>query len=604
MSISINGEIYVSNTCNQCGACKNICPLGCLKAVIDSTGHFFMKKDVEKCINCGLCEKVCPEKRIFPYALAGKVIDRNVLKKSSSGGIAYTLANRILSLGGVVFGATFDENCRVCHIAITAKEDLWRIQGSKYVHSETGRCYAEAAEYLKAGRIVLYTGTSCQIAGLFNYLQIKNISIENLYTQDIICHGTVLPEIWRKYVEEKEAEYGAKIKNCNFRDKTQGWLNFSMKILFENGKVYRVTNRQDLYMKIFLSDIALCDCCYQCKFRGIQRQADITLADFWGIERVKAAFFDDEGVSLVMVHSEKGRYLIEGLKSDIESCPVDIHDVTRIQKMLCTTVIKPIRRKDFLKLVTETNLQDAFNKSSMLNIGVWGSFNSRCIANRCGILTGQIGNNSIISLGGEASIISEIEMPKNEYRSKMLSLDMSKKIVSNMSVYLEQIDILFIDFLEERFGILNNEKAILTNSDALHDTNLKLFDWRVISIMEEEYMLMWKKACEKYIDEIYSRLDSKAVFLIKMFMSEKDSNGNAYKNLRIINEINDRLDEMYQYFIDLCKNKEYAINVISIPNGLMYTLINHKYGCVPEHFNPRAEMAAVQQIEEIIRDKM
>lgn len=192
---------------------------------------------------------------------------------------------------------------------------------SKYVQSEIGGAYREA-KLLLDGRIpVLFTGTPCQIAGLRAFL---GRDYENLFTQDIVCHGAPAPAVWSAYVGLREARAGAKAKSVSFRDKSKGWSGFQVRFAFEDGSEYAAPFREDPYMKGFLANLYLRPSCYACRHKGAKRISSITLADFWGVQNVLPGIQDAEkGVSLVLAHGEKGRALLSMIASQIWCAPVD-----------------------------------------------------------------------------------------------------------------------------------------------------------------------------------------------------------------------------------------------------------------------------------------
>lgn len=199
--------VHDKSLCSGCGACFNICPENCIKMCEDSEGFLYPEADKSKCIDCGLCEKACPIFKEYKgnpegraYACINK--DESVRMESSSGGIFRLIAEYVLAKGGVVFGAAFDEDLTVHHILAESPGEIYKLQGSKYVQSRIENTYKKAKEYLENGRMVLFTGTPCQISGIKAYL---NKDYENLILQDIVCHGVPSGKVWKKYVNFREA---------------------------------------------------------------------------------------------------------------------------------------------------------------------------------------------------------------------------------------------------------------------------------------------------------------------------------------------------------------------------------------------------------------
>lgn len=302
--------------CCGCAACVQVCPKSCIAMVRDGEGFDYPKADSERCISCGLCEKVCPvshaqaEPAGEPKAFAAYGPDKD-RAESSSGGIFAQLARQTLAKGGLVFGAAMAEDSKIAvHTAIDSEGDLPRLQGSKYLQSHVEKCFRQAKEELEAGRAVLFTGTPCQIEGLLHFL---GRDYENLVTADVICHGVPSEKLWQKYLDCQQHRYGSRVTRVSFRDKRQGWKSFSMALTFENGKQYAKKLYFDTYLQLFLQDLCLRPSCYACPSRKKHRVSDLTLGDFWGCDRVCPEMDDDTGLSLVLIHSEKGQRAFDAL---------------------------------------------------------------------------------------------------------------------------------------------------------------------------------------------------------------------------------------------------------------------------------------------------
>ncbi|MBR2023694.1 MAG: Coenzyme F420 hydrogenase/dehydrogenase, beta subunit C-terminal domain [Clostridia bacterium] len=302
-------EIINKSQCNGCHACASVCPKQCISMQTDNEGFLYPQVDSSKCTRCGLCEKICPvlhkkpiDETMLPKAYAAYNIDEEIRMQSSSGGLFTLFATAIIHRGGVVFGASFHDDFSVEHSFTESVEGLAKFRGSKYVQSKIGDSYKQAETFLQQGRWVLFTGTPCQIGGLYAYLR---RDYDTLLTQDIICHGVPSPLVWQKYLDEKRKE-NKTISAVSFRDKEKGWKQFSMAITFANGIRYSKTLGVDSMMRVFLSDWCLRPSCHDCAYKTKNRHSDITLADYWGIEKVHLEMFDDKGTSLLLVHTPKG----------------------------------------------------------------------------------------------------------------------------------------------------------------------------------------------------------------------------------------------------------------------------------------------------------
>ena len=323
----INILDITKSKCSGCYACAAKCPQKCISMKVDDEGFWYPTIDSSKCINCGICEKTCP---IFNNQTcentserAFAVINKNdrIRLNSSSGGVFTLLAEKILDCGGVVFGAAFTPDFKsVDHIDIHNKSQLYLLMGSKYLQSRIGDAYLQVEKYLKENKKVLFSGTPCQISGLYAYL---GKDYDNLITQDIICHGVPSPLVWKKYVDLRENKANSTVDSIFFREKKNGWKNFSLKFIFKTGKKYTQVISKDLYMRGFLTNLYLRPSCYDCSFKSENRIADITLADFWGIENINSKMNDDKGTSLILVNTTKAIELFEKIKNDIVFCDVD-----------------------------------------------------------------------------------------------------------------------------------------------------------------------------------------------------------------------------------------------------------------------------------------
>lgn len=321
------------NKCCGCTACKNICPKKAIIMIQDEKGFFYPNVNEKLCIHCGLCNKVCPilqkqqnnEGNIETYAAMNK--DNEIRLKSSSGGIFTLLAENIIKKDGVVFGVEFDKNFHAKHTYIERIEDIEKYRGSKYVQSDIGNSYIKAREFLEQGRYVLFTGTPCQVEGLQKFLMKK---YDKLYTQDIICHGVPSVKVWDKYLSfRKNVDKQNNLEDIKFRDKKNyGWNNYELLFKYSDKEVF-INHNDDLFIKIFLSDIALRDSCYKCKFKDKHRKSDILVADFWGIEEIFPEMNDEKGISFVIVNSKKGKELFEEINEKLKYKRVTFEDAIR-----------------------------------------------------------------------------------------------------------------------------------------------------------------------------------------------------------------------------------------------------------------------------------
>lgn len=342
--------IEYTNKCTGCTACKSICKFNAIKMEDDKNGFKYPIVNKDLCVNCGECERICPlnnksTKRTTPKAFACYNKDKNIRLQSSSGGIFSIIATKILASDGVVYGAAFDEKYNVKHIEIEKIEEIEKLRGSKYVQSNLGETFKKIKTNLDEGKKVLFTGTPCQVAGLLNFLKRE---YSNLYTLDFICHGTPSPKVWKKYLEFRKKEDNKKeISGINFREKSElGWEKYAMNIKYTKGE-YTKIHSEDLYMKAFLGDVSLRESCYNCSFKGEERAADITLADFWGVKKVMPSMYGKEGTSILMINSEKGQELFKAIEDNLEYKEVDINEVKKYNPSMINSVKRPKSRDEF-----------------------------------------------------------------------------------------------------------------------------------------------------------------------------------------------------------------------------------------------------------------
>lgn len=337
--------------CTGCHACVSRCPKGCICMITDREGFDYPYVDEDSCIDCGLCERICPilnkeEQVRIPKAFACINKNEAIRKESSSGGIFSLLAGYVIGQKGIVYGASFDVKNTVEHIGVTKVDDLYQLRGSKYLQSRIGDIYCEIEERLEGGEKVYFSGTPCQVEGLLHFLP---KSYNNLFCQDIICHGVPSPKVWKQYLDMRNYEHrGQTPVQINFRQKDSGWNLFELSIQYRDSS-YQCSSGKDIYMKAFLSNIDLRYSCYYCQFKGLNRSSDITLADFWGIDYVLPEMNDDKGTSLVIVNSQKGSALLQGIRDKMEYKEVDINEAVKYNPAACKSVQEPKIRKHFFK---------------------------------------------------------------------------------------------------------------------------------------------------------------------------------------------------------------------------------------------------------------
>lgn len=314
-------QLVPVDCCTGCAACYVSCPKDAIEMKEGHEGFLYPQVDLDKCNSCTLCLKICPVKNtsktkvdLRPLLYAGWTNNPDLLDESTSGGVFSEIAENVLREDGVVFGAAYDQNLRVCHQVVETVDDLSRLRGSKYVQSLVGDTYIQAENYLKAGRRVLYSGTPCQIAGLYSALQKKH---DALLTCDLLCHGVPSPKVFRMAVSSLENKYNSTVIEILFREKSCGWLHPTVVIKFANGKSL-VENPTDNHFNLgFIKSVFHRPACFECPIKPIGSGADITLGDFWELLQYEPSSINKNGTSAIIVNTEKGKHTIENLQGNL-----------------------------------------------------------------------------------------------------------------------------------------------------------------------------------------------------------------------------------------------------------------------------------------------
>lgn len=330
--------------CCACSACLNICPKNAIIMEENELGFKYPKIDETKCINCGLCKKACHYKKeksylkqpIKSYAAVEK--NKNLLLNSASGGVFAEIAQNILKNNGIVYGCSMNlkENNSIKHIRISELEELSKLQGSKYVQSDIANTYKQTKEDLENGKIVLFSGTPCQIDGLYGYLLGKEY--KNLYTIDIICHGTPNQKMFKDFIEFLENKNDVKIIDFKFRakKKEKSLLSYITYITKNGNKCSKFIPAFNLsYYQLFLDGKTYRDNCYSCPYATSKRIGNITIGDFWGIKEEHPNEIDSKnGVSCIIVNDERGKKLLKKYNKDLITIDSEFKKIARHNKQL------------------------------------------------------------------------------------------------------------------------------------------------------------------------------------------------------------------------------------------------------------------------------
>lgn len=352
----MDSEIVITEEiCTGCHSCYSICPKHAIEMKSDDKGFLRPVINYELCVGCKLCQKSCPLNNISskcdrePAAYAAFSLNENNHRNSSSGGLFSLFASEILKEGGSVYGAAFNNDFRVVHMRIT--NDVQPLKSSKYVQSVIGDMFICVEQDIRKGLKVLFSGTPCQIGGLYSYLQQKSIDTTNLLTIDLICHGVPSPLLWEKHL--KNISNNRKPVFVSFRDKRISWGGFNLTCRFDNGTEFSKNAGQDPYMQGFYANMTLRESCYSCKFKSVTRMADITLADYWGVEKYTPSMVDRNGTSAVIIHSPKGQLYFEAIKKQIKWENVPFSSILSGNKTMVQSVLPHPRKNVFWQLAIQ-----------------------------------------------------------------------------------------------------------------------------------------------------------------------------------------------------------------------------------------------------------
>lgn len=303
--------------CTGCGACMQTCKVGAITRKPREDGFLYPVIDTEKCVQCGQCMKSCHAlgwNRWYQPTVcyAAQVSQQDVLKISTSGGMFHVLASSILQENGVVYGCIFDAHCDAVIVRGESLEQIAPMHGSKYVWSDPSASYPMVKQDLESGRKVLYTGLPCQAAGLRKYLRKQ---YENLFLVDTLCLGAPSPYAFQRYLETLTDEEGKKDLQFQFRDKERFGCGVDCTYII-NGRKHYETRLENGFYYAFSAKVRLSwrKSCYRCNYKSIYRVSDMTVGDYWGVEKHHSTFDPKDGVSVVLINTKTGAKLYEQVK--------------------------------------------------------------------------------------------------------------------------------------------------------------------------------------------------------------------------------------------------------------------------------------------------
>lgn len=338
--------------CCGCSACEMICSVNAIQMKEDNEGFLYPVVDNSVCVKCKQCLSVCPinkaaikNNQMKPNTYAVKHKNPETRELSRSGGIFTALTDYVLQMNGVVYGAVLQKDFSVKHMRASTEEQRNAMRNSKYVQSMIGDTFKSVKKDLKENKHVLFSGTSCQVDGLLSYLGGSN---ERLITIDIVCHGVPSLKVLQKYIKWRENLCGSKLGKFDFRNKVDfGWADHIETLWMRNGK--RIDSK--VFANIFYSDYALRPSCYVCPYKSIYHPSDISIADYWNIDKACPNFNDNKGVSLVLINSPKGEKYFDCVRESV------VAKTTRIEDSMQTPFIeaskRPKDRSQFWKVLEE-----------------------------------------------------------------------------------------------------------------------------------------------------------------------------------------------------------------------------------------------------------
>lgn len=354
--------------CCGCTACQSICKKGAIEMLPDEEGFFYPYVDMDKCIQCGLCEKVCPivkrkntiRENSYLDLFALRIRNHDVLMKSSSGGAFSAIAEYVISQGGIVVGATYNEKMQVVHSFADNYDEYEKMRGSKYSQSNIIGVFKRCKEILSSektkNRLLLFSGTPCQIHGLKSFLI---HDYKNLITVDIVCHSIPSPMVFEDYIKFVNNHFNDRLTNLQMRYKQKnGWSQqYSYRYVFESGMSYVDPEGLFNWGTIYFSHVINRPSCEACPYTNLDRVGDFSIADFWDENKLRPDIYSKEGTSLFIINTQKGQELFKHITDKINVWRISEREA--MQPCLMRPTPSYIERKYFWKCYKKYGLEKA-----------------------------------------------------------------------------------------------------------------------------------------------------------------------------------------------------------------------------------------------------
>ena len=357
--------------CCGCGACKAICPRKAITLSLDSEGFWYPLINQDVCVNCGLCQKTCPSINVNESCInktkAVGCKNTNVEEQlnSASGGIFTVIAKCILKKKGIVFGAKFRSDWNVEHGFIQEESELDSLCRSKYVQSDASNSYPLVKDFLLKEKNVLFTGTPCQCLALRRFLR---KDYDNLVVVDIVCHGVPSPKIWQQYLNEESEKIGcsvSEIEEIRFKYKEKDkyhWKHPGFLIKWKNGKLFKIFSNKTSYENGFLTNLFTRPSCAKCKMKPLASSSDLTIGDFWGVEKVYPDFMDKNGVSILFINTKIGELIYHEIQSQLLTLQISVEDAVHFNARVTKSITMNKKRDMFFELVSNRSVDYSVNE--------------------------------------------------------------------------------------------------------------------------------------------------------------------------------------------------------------------------------------------------